>query len=204
MSITKYLLINLPERTDRLAHADSQLKSVNIPYEIVHGVKLPLDGTGRFTHAGEVGCFHSHLTCFDIARQNKSGHTIVMEDDIVFSNNFQTHFPKYLELIEKTDWDLFQFYNAKNSEHSLRIITDIPTKNMHFYVINKNSAEFLYELVKRANRIIDEVFTTMAKENVIKMYSAGEQLVKQNTALSSDIHKGRLSWLRRNCNGVFV
>ncbi len=205
MYIEKSLLINLPERTDRLDHAQKQIVNVGFPntFDVIPAIKT--ENRGSFTHTGEMGCYLSHLQCLEIAKQNKNGHTLIMEDDLIFSDNFSEMLPLYLEQLDKDDcWDVFYFYNTSNNIFNFRIIKDIPTKAAHFFLINKKSTDFIYELIRRREVSIDGSLYSFAKSGLIKMYSAGQQLVCQNTALSSNIHKGRLSWFRRNFNGVCV
>jgi GR25 family glycosyltransferase involved in LPS biosynthesis len=71
------LFINLEQRTDRLEHAMSEFKKMNINAERVNAVKMK---------NGAIGCTMSHIKCIELAKSRDWEHVFICEDDITFLN----------------------------------------------------------------------------------------------------------------------
>ena len=71
------LFINLAQRTDRLAHAESEFAKMGINAERINAVKTP---------NGAVGCTLSHILCLETAKQRGYDSVFICEDDITFTN----------------------------------------------------------------------------------------------------------------------
>ena len=71
------LFINLENRPDRLEHAESEFKKMDIIAERVNAVK---------TKYGAVGCTMSHIKCIELAKSRDYEYVFICEDDITFLN----------------------------------------------------------------------------------------------------------------------
>jgi GR25 family glycosyltransferase involved in LPS biosynthesis len=92
------LFINLESRTDRLHHALSEFKKMNINAERIDAVKV---------YNGAVGCTMSHIKCIELAKQRGYDFVFICEDDITFTN--PTLLKQQLEKFEKNEdisWDV--------------------------------------------------------------------------------------------------
>ncbi len=103
----KVLLINLKSRPDRLKNTKVFLDKYNIEYELIEAVdgnsdkqvaeiynkvsKNPLrsfERNGKVVTKGKIGCLMSHLKCYKMIRDNDWDRTLILEDDVLFCNNF--------------------------------------------------------------------------------------------------------------------
>lgn len=97
------LLINLPRSVDRRTRMERRLASMGLDYQILPAV----DGRERWDdlrnsvdvkaferHAGsdvlpgEIGCYHSHLQAWQRLIASDAQVLLVLEDDVVFHNDF--------------------------------------------------------------------------------------------------------------------
>lgn len=81
-------LINLKNRTDKLEHARTELKSAGISpvyeYEAVDGYGLQLKSSMRALSPGMVGCYQSHQNILKQAIESGLNTIVVFEDDLQF------------------------------------------------------------------------------------------------------------------------
>lgn len=118
-SIGTYL-INLDRAKDRLAYMDAQLGALGIAYERVAGIdgkalSPPIDGFdpvgyrrlhGRKFHAGEVGCYLSHMKAIRTFLASDNAYGLILEDDAKLP-------PDLFHVLETgiahgSDWDLLR------------------------------------------------------------------------------------------------
>ncbi len=97
------LLINLPRSTDRRVRMEQRLAALGLAYEVLPAV----DGRARWDelknsvdlrafqrHAGsdvlpgEIGCYHSHLQAWQRLLASDKDVLLVLEDDMVFHDDF--------------------------------------------------------------------------------------------------------------------
>lgn len=71
------LFINLEHRTDRLEHALSEFKKMDINAERVNAIR---------PKSGAVGCTMSHIKCLELAKKREYEYVFICEDDITFTN----------------------------------------------------------------------------------------------------------------------
>lgn len=97
------LLINLSRSTDRLARMQLRLQALGLDYERLEAVDgrarwdelLPTVDVpaferhvGRDVLPGEIGCYHSHLQAWQRFLASDANTLLVLEDDIVFADDF--------------------------------------------------------------------------------------------------------------------
>ena len=97
------LLINLPRSTERLARMQARLQALGLGYEVLEAVDgrarwdelLPTVDVRRFERhvgrdvlPGEIGCYHSHLLAWQRFLDSDAKVLLVLEDDIVFADDF--------------------------------------------------------------------------------------------------------------------
>jgi GR25 family glycosyltransferase involved in LPS biosynthesis len=203
MNIKGYL-INLDERKDRLEHCLDEFKKVDfqIPWERLEAVTYK-DST--IMPSGAKGCLESHIKCIKYAATNEAGYTLIMEDDIQFSDDFKEYFPKYIEVIQDKEWDIFTFYNSSNSGPKEFKLLDRPSLHTHFYFVKNSSAQKILnnivEIMPIDNQLV--LFAQHPAKFKIKILSAGQQLVIQNfSKFGTNITTE--SWVLDSCNGVVI
>lgn len=102
--ITKFV-INLDHRTDRLQTIDKEFEYMDWEYE-----RFPAINTGSYT-----GCIYSHIEIARTAKERGLDYYMVFEDDTIFMPYIKEKLPKYNELLDGLEWDMFHFGPAFHS-----------------------------------------------------------------------------------------
>lgn len=103
----KIYCINLDKRIDRWNQAKEEFDKNKLNIERVSGIdgsSLNLEFPEEIKE-GAVGCALSHLFTLKIAKQNNLNSFLLLEDDIVFSDNMNEKFFKILDQVP-SDWDM--------------------------------------------------------------------------------------------------
>lgn len=124
------LVINLPERKDRLENVKLQLSGQE--YSIVEGIKeeKSLNGIAK-----------SHLKCVQIAKDNKWQNVLIMEDDLVLRPKFEEYLNHCLYNVP-TEWDVLLggVYLSKNTQRYNDHWDKIGEfRGLHFYIVNQSA-----------------------------------------------------------------
>lgn len=113
------LLINLRRSHERRQKMEVQLKTLGISYEILNAVdgrqekeRLFKDvaveefrkNVGREVLDGEIGCYHSHLKAWRQLMESECESLLVLEDDVVFCEDFIE--AVRLCLLKNEHWDI--------------------------------------------------------------------------------------------------
>jgi len=188
----KAFLINLDYRKDRLELTRLELAKWGIEFERY---------SANTAKIGKDGCRLSHI---GVLKKSLSENVspLIIEDDIIISNDYTNSF-EYVQSLEKIDdWDCF-FYYCDHLHSPVRINSWVllgPTFCTHFYIVNKNSISKVLKVLEGGTRNLDDAFISARKE--LHIYCASRNLVFQNTGIKSDI-SGRT---RRNgeMGGLFI
>lgn len=105
--------INLDHRTDRLAHMQAQLAKIGLSAErtrglLPHEVNQPDHKTAvmQVRTPGAIGCHYSQVSVIQKAYElGKSA--LVMEDDLVFCNDFNRRMDIVENFLNTHEWDVF-------------------------------------------------------------------------------------------------
>lgn len=153
------IVINLPERNERLSRTKSELKKVftNTSFTLVEGIRdIPI----------YKGIAQAHINAVQIAKSKGWRQVLIMEDDIFFPSRF---FHKYItEALQNTpeDWDILlaSVYKSKGlikyNEYWSR------TKDfsgLTFYIVNEKVYQAILEFDKSGH--IDRAMVTELKLN---------------------------------------
>ena len=161
------LLINLDKSKDRLSSIDQQLREQDIYYtriSAVYGKELPEEfvdriyppsnhATYRYPHElsrGEIGCFLSHRECWKTLIQSNEKWGLVLEDDIILSNNFKKvfdivkHIPENIHIVQlhycDTPVTISKTKIPLLDNHLIRRIYPAPM-GTHAYLISREAAQ---------------------------------------------------------------
>jgi len=182
-------LINLDNRIDRLKHSIMQTSKVDIKFNRFKA--LSFTDKGKYWSTGVRGCAESHIKIMKENIDNKFP-ILIMEDDLVFTNNFN----KFIEFIKilPPKWDLLFFHN--NSGNSLKIEWhDKPVLDTQFYIANNQSLQKIIEL---SNKNCDPIDRFFVRSNQIKKYCTSINLVIQSTNLGTNIKENERYLARRS------
>jgi len=105
--------VNLSHRTDRLTHIQNELKRVGIEAERFEALR-PMDYKGEpykvkkmmDRTSGAVGCFISQVEVIKKAKE-LGKHAFVMEDDLIFCDDFPRRLDYIQDFMDKNEWDIF-------------------------------------------------------------------------------------------------
>lgn len=138
------------------------------------------------TMRGEVGCYMSHLKLLEkIAEDPYDGWTIIFEDDIDLEPDFQERLLKQLPYLkEEVDMVYVGSLNQPTCEDEKRRGADLCEVGnpwgTHAYMVNRNSAKKIRDLIGYIDREIDIKYVTLIKEGKIDAFVVVPTLVKQN------------------------
>ena len=117
-------VINLKNRRDRKARVINELEYHKIDgvfVEAINGKNLNIDGvhpnqiykpnyTYRPLRKGEIGCYLSHIACWNLILKSGKPYGLVLEDDVVFVDNFKYIFNDMFGYIvdpkNNIEWDI--------------------------------------------------------------------------------------------------
>jgi GR25 family glycosyltransferase involved in LPS biosynthesis len=165
--IPKYV-INLDKSKDRYSSILKQTKYLNIKnwyrFSGIDGsmYKLTDNEKSMFRNAdfdykisrGIAGCALSHFYVWKLMTTNNIKECIVLEDDIIFSNDFNKEINILLE--DKSDFDVIYLYNTMNNDPRDQLRNEI----IHYnklkwhgcgavgYYINIKAAKYLVDIIK--------------------------------------------------------
>jgi GR25 family glycosyltransferase involved in LPS biosynthesis len=94
MNIQSYI-INLKHRTDRYDHMVTEMKKLPISYEFIDGI---IDESKT--------CFQSQKKCVQLAKENKLPFILILEDDVIFTNNVIDVLEQALAEVQTMEWDM--------------------------------------------------------------------------------------------------
>lgn len=103
-------LINLEKDTDKFERMNHILNTLNIKFKLINAIdayKIP-EPKNKWTHRGAYGCKLSHLLALNDAKKNKYNKILILEDDLIFTKNFNNLFHNYYGLLMKQhkDWKM--------------------------------------------------------------------------------------------------
>jgi GR25 family glycosyltransferase involved in LPS biosynthesis len=212
--------VNLSHRRDRLVHMQAQLKRVGVDAVRTPGI-LPKDLKGDKSRyqvminrtIGACGCYESQCNVMRDAL-SRGKHAFVMEDDLVFCDDFQERL-KYIDEFTKThSWDIIwggatfhvnppHWHTGKNPDllgatigrdaeltDDPRMIRTYGCFSTYAYIVNVESIEKILKLLDESvheSMGIDWLFIKLQPQ--LKTYSFVPGCVKQMDN-KSDIGKG--------------
>lgn len=101
-------LINAKESQGRLHRVSAELSRIGVQYELFEAI-MPTVGT--YKHATRVGCALSHMAVVKIAKDRGYKNVLVLEDDVIFRDNFIEMWNNLRPTFDTIDYDLFYFYD---------------------------------------------------------------------------------------------
>lgn len=228
--------INLDHRTDRLAHMTEQVKKTKLNITRTRGIpwkeipESPQTQVMRNRTPGAIGCHFSQVQVMKDA-QTQGKHALVMEDDIIFCEDFDTRL-EYIDNWTKTHaWDVIWMgasfhvnppYWHKHGESGMRPncsaqlgydakVTDDPRMIRTFgayvtfaYIVNYESMDKIFRLFDEHLHTsigIDWLFIKLQPQ--LNCFSFVPGCVMQMDNMS-DIGTGMTVWSGQLRNGPYV
>ncbi len=169
-------LINLPRAKARREKMETQLAAIGLPYTLFPGVDGRAEearllantdraaferNMGREILIGGLGCYHSHLGVWEAFLATKASVALVMEDDVVFHDDFMPAIS--LALTVADHWDLLKLNRIRAKmpisqgrigPYRLNAYLG-PNTGTGAYLINRATAAKLLPAMRRVTRATD-------------------------------------------------
>jgi len=205
MNKTPIFIINLASDIDKRKHMESVCESNNIDGRFIDAVygknlssieiqqiydkNLALEESGRELTFGEIGCTLSHLHIYQTMMNENIEQAVVLEDDVLLTENFQKLidnvdlFPNDYDLMllgyysdevteEITPANIWSRRKIINGVSSQRLV--LPTYGTHGYLINKSGAQKLLKELAIIKKPIDH-YTGV--DTYLNMYAINKRAV---------------------------
>jgi GR25 family glycosyltransferase involved in LPS biosynthesis len=138
METLKSLVINLPQRVDRLKEFREEIKWLGLNPLVIDGVidRPALKGIGT-----------AHTNCIRLAQERDWDKVLIMEDDVVFQGKQKT-IPYFNECLNNlpSDWDILlggAYNKLKLIPHNKHWEQVVNFCGLHFYIVNSSCYEKL-------------------------------------------------------------
>ena len=204
--IDKIYFINLDKSKDRLDMMLEYGKNLNLKlkrFPAVYGKDLNTDkliekgilDKNNKLNKGEIGCFLSHINIWKEAIKKNYEHILILEDDIIFTDNFKNNFNKYYNQVPN-DWDIIHLGGSRikgkliNKNIIKPIFNEKPnyeTNNMGTYamLLSRKGIKKLLDIMIPIKKPIDlEIAINNKKLNI---YYCNPKLIKHNDNYISEI-----------------
>jgi GR25 family glycosyltransferase involved in LPS biosynthesis len=195
MSLNKYFdsiyVINLKKRGDRKIHIVEQLSKIQCNnYTLFEGVDGDLIDNPSKLKKGMYGLVKTYINIFDSWVKNKTSNIVIIEDDCIFSGNFNEELFTLMGDIPN-DWEMIYF----GGNHNLHVGSTQPKKineniiklhntySAHCVVLKDYVFE---ELVNRLKNLDIENDVFMSKlQNKYNAYSTSKKITWQLSGISN-------------------
>ena len=185
----KIYCINLDRRKDRWIEATNEFNKINCKvgrFSAIDGKKLKIIDTEKKINNSEIGCFMSHYQILKKIVNSEGDKFLILEDDIVFNNNFNDNFFLYEKQLPD-DWDMV-YMSGNNTKPMIKITDNVYKTNgtlaLHSYFIKKKTAIDLIKLISESdyNTPIDTLF--IKYQQIANVYVFRPHLTKQRPGYS--------------------
>ncbi|WP_111978239.1 glycosyltransferase family 25 protein [Algibacillus agarilyticus] len=126
----KIFIINLPSSTERLAQIKQQCDALGLRFDrvdAVRGSELPASEKARYYNPnvnkqkydkqlndGEIGCYLSHVSCWQQVVDNKLDFALILEDDAILTTNIPLFIQKIQTLTQ--NWDYIKLSHGSKTK----------------------------------------------------------------------------------------
>ncbi len=122
------LLLNLPDRKDRLQESLSSLEQLDPNarrfVEVVPGVRAT--AAGSFPSIGAFGCFQAHLAALRLALSRGYKTVLILEDDLRLTHDLHAQWPAVAHSMQSQPWDMLSLGFSEPDPPSPAAPTDTP------------------------------------------------------------------------------
>lgn len=187
---------------DRISNIEKQEKKIDAKINIFDAVKGDLLDTNELYSSGEIsdnyknankkdkrviGCFLSHLKLLEkIKSDNKSGYTIIFEDDIkILSEDFMKQVDTIICNMDNTNFDLIflgNLYSNKGEQlidNIYKINKDEHLYGTHAYIVNNSNIDKILKHITIVDMPIDGKYEALAMENILDIFLINPTIVDQ-------------------------
>jgi GR25 family glycosyltransferase involved in LPS biosynthesis len=183
-------VINLPERSDRLKHIESQLKNIQCnEYKIIEGINGSLIENPTRLKNGMFGLIKTYLKIYEEWSKEENETIMIIEDDSIFVDDFNQKMEIYIKNVP-SNWDMIYFGANHNYHTGMKTLSVnencIKLNNSysaHCVLLKKNVFIELIESIKTFNVENDVMLATLQRK--YNAYSTSEPLATQIESYSN-------------------
>ena len=214
MHIDKVFIINLKQRTDRKEHMLNQLSQQNIiNYEFFDAIKPTLEEVNKWNpkfcynihtarpnnyKIGCLGCLKSHLNIMKLALSRNYKRILVLEDDTIFKQSFETIFAYSSQIHNEFDMlYLAGSHLGQYTQQTNNIIKVIGTHTTGSYLITAKAMKYIVENINSYPREID-VFYAYDIQNNFNCCCTIPHITRQMDGYS-DIQTANVNYALSDC-----
>jgi GR25 family glycosyltransferase involved in LPS biosynthesis len=181
--------INLDTRPDRNKHIQLQLYRHNLSANRLTAIR------GNKGHDAMVACKKSHQSIIETARNLKHNNICVLEDDVIFDDNFLNMADICVSNIPD-DWDLLFLGHCFSKPYteaiSRMIYRPINIFCTHCYCVHKKAYDTIIEYLSNTKYLympIDHIYNYLHQKHILNMYMCYPSIANQIPNIS-DIGQG--------------
>jgi len=167
----KIYCINLDRRTDRWIDAQKEINKHSLNVDRFSGINGNPNNNEKLNGAtdGDIGCTLSHYNVIKDAKENDFNQILVLEDDVIFSENLNEKFGEYLKFLP-SDWDMI-YFGGNHNKHmgnkinflNDKIIRLNETYGIHCVAINNSVYDLILNVVSEMKKPIDVYYADIQK-----------------------------------------
>jgi len=142
---------------------------------------------------GQIGCYLSHLNIYKkIKNDNKSGYTVIFEDDFLINTpDFKNEIKKSINILKNKNIDFdFIFLGNLRNNHGINIMDNLyyldKNTNLygtHGYLINNSKIDKIINNLSRIYTTIDDSIQDLSYEDIFNTIVVYPNLVDQERIL---------------------
>lgn len=200
----KICYINMDKDLDRKIELENLFSKYNIISERIPAIKLSLPESEIITMNGGVQCTRlperlpylaaargttlSHLNAISLAKYKKLKNVLILEDDVMFSDNILQDLNYCLEDLKKVNWDIF--FLGCNPVEKFYQVTDSISKcgggvyMSHAYAVNHTFYDKLLNFDFSYFWVFDQYLFSLARDTQNNIFMSNKNLVNQKPGFS--------------------
>jgi GR25 family glycosyltransferase involved in LPS biosynthesis len=145
----------------------------------------------RFLKMSEISLLLKHCWCIYDAYNKKYDSIMILEDDVVFCNNFINYFNNFKNQLPK-DWDCSWVGGCCNlykhiSDTNINVYPSNTSRCCHCYILSKDGINKIVKEIKNINQVIDWYFNDIIPRLGLNAFWFEPPLAIQSSVFNSTV-----------------
>ena len=195
----KIYCLNLDRRTDRWEKCQENFKKLHLNVERVSAIDKHTLTSNTSISEGQLACSKSHLSMIQKAKDDQLSPILILEDDVILSDNINEVFEKNVNNIPR-DWGML-YFGGNHLNGTVHVVEDIhrmrSSLTTHAYSLNARLYDGILSGVGR-NWPIDVYYASIHRQvPCYVMQEGAKQLAWQDDGYSDiDEAECHYTWLK--------